>query len=131
MNSKITMIDVVNDGDGDPIVFALCEDGSVWKYGYFKSGMRWAQIPNIDRDSVAITSQRDAEQFAKNWNAIAGDEKIEFIAKERTGEWIGFCGHPTLNGEYWEAGKIKSIRLHELQGGQEPFWKKSLTRIGA
>ena len=133
MTKKIVQIAVTSDTDGDPIIHALCDDGSLYVRRYFKSGMRWELLPGIQPSEVAIVKRDDAIRFAEEWNSNAMLKvKIKFIARERTGEWIGFSGKPELDGEFWKpSDEGKCIRLHELQEGHAEFWKKTLTEIEA
>ena len=130
---KIVQIAVTNDTDGDPIIHALCDDGSLYVRKYFSSGPLWEPLPGITKDHIEIISRNDAILFAEEWNSDSRHKrKLKFIAQDRYGEWVGFCEKPEPDNERWDPnGKCLKGKLHILRVGKEEDWKETLTKIEA
>ena len=138
MNRKVIQITSALDSDGDAILHALCDDGTIWeRYFIIGGGLRWRQIEDVD-ELLNVDTEEKAISFAKDWNKSAKD-KLDAVAKNQDGIWYGFTGNVKLgkdeDGEKWECDN-KFCRLNTLvrkkkekENGITKNWKESLIII--
>ena len=138
MNRKVIQITSALDSDGDAILHALCDDGTIWERCFISGGgLYWRQIEEINELLNADTEEK-AISFAKDWN-IKGRPKLNAIAQNPYGEWYGFTGNVRLenyeNGKRWKYGG-EILQLNKLlrqkkavENGTAESWEESLVII--